>query len=405
MLNKLRRYCREQNLILPGDTVVCAVSGGADSIALLWALYLLKEEWNLNLSAAHFNHGLRGAESDADEAFVRDFCAGYGIALTVGSAEVKPGKKGLEAAARDARYAFLNTLPGKIATAHTADDNAETILMHLVRGTGLKGLGGIMPRNGRIIRPMLPVTRQDVEEFLLEYAVEYRNDSSNFRDDFLRNRLRHHVMPLLKEENPRLAENLSAMALRLRQDEETLSELARVSIPPEIDTLRSMSPALRARALESCLKHWGVPEPEAVHIRQAEALVFSDCPSARAAFPGGITIGRNYRILEPVTEAEVPAGEIRSCTASEIVNSAYTFCVRPIGTVYVRSRRTGDTIRLSGGTKSLKKLFIDKKIPAAQRSSVPVLCDDFGILAIPGIGVNLDRAAEMLPATRIDYIL
>ena len=404
MLNKLRAFVREQQLIAPGDTVVCAVSGGADSMALLWSMYLLKEEWNLTLSAAHFNHGLRGDESDQDEAFVRDFCAGYGIPLTVGSESVKPGKKGLEAAAREARYAFLDTLPGKIATAHTADDNAETVLMHLVRGTGLKGLGGIMPQNGRIVRPMLSITRADVEQFLGEYCIEYRTDSSNNTDAFLRNRLRHQVMPLLKEENPRLSENVSAMALRLRQDEETLSDLSRIPLPPDVNTLRAMSPALRARALEFCLKQWGVPEPEAVHIRQAEALVFSDNPSARASFPGRLTIGRNYGILEPVAASESPAGQILCSTAAEIENTAYTFCVRPIGTVRVRSRRSGDSIRLSGGTKSLKKLFIDLKIPAARRASVPVLYDDFGILAIPGIGVNLDRVARTLPATRIEYI-
>ena len=163
MLNKLRSFCREQDLIRPGDSVVCAVSGGADSMALLWALYLLKEEWELDVSAAHFNHNLRGEESQRDADFVKDFCAGYGIPLHLGSGQVVAGEKGLEAAARDARYAFLQTLPGKIATAHTADDNAETVLMHLVRGTGLKGLGGIAPRRGQLIRPLLSATRTDVE--------------------------------------------------------------------------------------------------------------------------------------------------------------------------------------------------------------------------------------------------
>ena len=225
MLSKLRSFVKEHNLITRGDRIVCAVSGGADSMALLWAMYLLKEEWELDLSAAHFNHRLRGEESDRDEQFVRDFCEGYGIPLYVGSAQVVAGEKGLEAAARDARYAYFSTLPGKIATAHTADDNAETLLMHRVRGTGLKGLGGIAPIRGNLVRPMLSLTREDVENFLDEYAVSYISDSSNGTDQFLRNRLRHHVMPLLKEENPRLAENLSAMALRLRLDEEALTEL------------------------------------------------------------------------------------------------------------------------------------------------------------------------------------
>ena len=124
MLNKLLKMIRRYDMIAPGDSVVCAVSGGADSMALLWSMYLLREKLGIRLSAAHFNHKLRGAESDRDEAFVREFCDGYQIPCFVGSDAVVPGKKGLEAAARDARYAFLNTLPGKIATAHTCDDNA-----------------------------------------------------------------------------------------------------------------------------------------------------------------------------------------------------------------------------------------------------------------------------------------
>ena len=114
-----------QSLVRPGERLVCAVSGGADSMALLWGAYLLKERLGISLTAAHFNHHLRGEESDRDEAFVRDFCNGYGIPLFAGSGHVVAGKKGLEAAARDARYAFLRSLPGKIATAHTADDNAD----------------------------------------------------------------------------------------------------------------------------------------------------------------------------------------------------------------------------------------------------------------------------------------
>lgn len=402
MLSKLRGFIRDQDLIRPGDTVVCAVSGGADSMALLWALYLLKDEWNLDLSAAHFNHRLRGEESDRDAAFVADFCRGYGIPLYSGSGCVIPGKKGLEAAARDARYGFLGTLPGKIATAHTADDNAETILMHLVRGTGLKGLGGICPRNGRVIRPMLAVTRDDVEAFLAEYAVDHIEDSSNAGDAFLRNRLRHHVMPLLKAENPKLSENLSAMALRLRQDEQTLADLAEAADPSDVESLRAMAPAVRARALERLLKDAGLKEPEAVHIRQAEALVFSGNPSARASFPGGVTLSRRYGTLEAGIPTEEGTLDFTCTPAPAIVNTPHIFTVQPTGPVRVRFRQSGDTIRLSGGTRSLKKLFIDRKIPAARRDRIPILCDDLGILGIPGIGVNLDRAAVALPATRIE---
>ena len=415
MLNNLRAFNRAHGLIEKGDRIVCAVSGGADSMALLWSLYLLKEEWDLTVEAAHFNHHLRGEESDRDEAFVRDFCEGYGIPLYVGSAEVKPGKKGLEAAAREARYAFLRTLPGKIATAHTADDNVETILLHLVRGTGLKGLGGIMPRNGNVIRPLLSVTRAQVEELLEEYCVSHIEDSSNETDQFLRNRLRHGVMPLLRQENPRIAENLSAMALRLRQDEEALSSMADPNA--DVPTLRSQSPAVRARSLEQFLKSSGVREPEGVHIDQAEALVFSDNPSARANFPG-VTITRRYDRLEVLNNEEVPAETVLSlgetvtfgpwtitCTEAETIeNNDRTFTLIPEGPVRVRSRQSGDTLRLEGGTKSLKKRLIDKKIPAGQRALLPVLEDDRGILAVAELGADLSRRAETLPAIRIRIV-
>ena len=401
MLTDLQKQLRSYDMLRPGDTVTCAVSGGADSVALLFGMYLLKDKLGITLQAAHFNHHLRGEESDRDEAFVRQFCDRYDIPLTVGQGNVVAGKKGLEAAARDARYAFLKTLSGKIATAHTADDNAETVLMHLVRGTGLKGLGGIAPVNGSFIRPMLNITRSQVEVFLREYCLTFVEDSSNGHDDFLRNRLRHHVMPLLAAENPRFAENTSAMAQRLRQDEAELAGKATFACLPDVEELKAMTPALRSRILERFLKESGVREPEAEHIALAESLVFSGKPSARAQFPGGITVTRVYGKLQAAEAAEKPRCRITCGPAEEVCNTADTFTVRPVGTIVVRSRQSGDEMRLPGGTKSLKKLFIDRKIPAAQRDSVPVIADERGVLGVYGIGVNLDRVPEQLPATRI----
>ena len=417
MLNKLTAFIKQYDMVQPGDTLVCAVSGGADSVALLFALYLLKEKLEIILEAAHFNHHLRGTESDRDEAFVRDFCGRYDIPLHLGSGDIRPGKKGLEAAARDARYAFLRSLPGKIATAHTADDNAETVLLHLVRGTGLKGLGGITPVSGNVIRPMLNVTRQEVEAFLEEWCLHHIEDSSNAGDDFLRNRIRHRIMPLLKEENPRIGENLSAMALRLRKDEEYLSQQSDHEIPPTVEQLKAMESAIRSRALEQFLKRSGVREPEQSHITAAEALVFSSRPSARASFPGGITIARSYDRLVKLTEqdeqmpVELPCpGEVEFgpyrviCTpAEEKLSSPAAFTVAPEGTMVLRSRQSGDTIRLSGGRKSLKKLYIDRKIPAHQRSAIPVLTDEQGILGVYGFGADLDRAAKELPAVLVRF--
>ena len=330
---------------------------------------------------------------------------------------MQPGKKGLEAAARDARYAYLQSLDGKIATAHTADDNAETVLLHLIRGTGLKGLGGIAPRRGKLIRPMLCVTRQEVEGFLRQWNLPHVEDSSNVSDAFLRNRIRHHVMPLLRQENPRIGENLSRMALRLRLDEEYLAQQSAFEELPDVYTLRTLPPALRSRALEAFLKQNGVPEPEDAHIAQAEALVFSENPSARAAFPGGVTVSRSYDRLTVIAK-KADFGEVSlSCPgwaefggfrvtcepAAEIRNTADTFTVCPAGTMKLRSRKSGDALRLSGGTKSLKKLLIDRKIPASRRDAIPVLCDDVGVLGVCSIGVNLNRAAASLPAVTVRF--
>ncbi len=418
MLNKLERFLRRYEMVQPGDRVVCAVSGGADSIALLFAMYLLREKLGITLSAAHYNHQLRGAESDRDEAFVREFCHQYDIPLQVGTGKVMPGKKGLEASARDARYAFLKRLPGKIATAHTADDNAETVLMHLVRGTGLKGLGGIAPINDRLIRPMLTITREEVCTFLVAYHLTHIDDSSNDTDLFLRNRIRHSVMPLLNRENPKLAENLSAMALRLRQDEQTISGLAQAG-EMTVPALKQQEPAVRSRAIAAFLEKNGVPEPEAHHIGLVERLIFSDKPSARANLPGGVVIARNYdtlcvcrcgRPLETVGltgtgVTELPEIGLRVVCepARSIVNTDVCFTVISDGELTVRCRRAGDAMRLPGGRKELKKLFIDRKIPAQQRLQIPIVADSTGILGVFGIGANLDRVAKELPAIQIRF--
>lgn len=419
MLNKLLQQLKQSQMVAPGERVYCAVSGGADSVALLWGLYLLKDQLGFALEAVHFNHRLRGEESHRDEEFVRNLCARYDIPITVGSGNIVSGSKGLEAAAREARYAFFATLPGKIATAHTADDNAETVLMHLVRGTGLKGLCGIRSVRGNVIRPMLGITRQEVLAFLQEQHLTYVEDSTNAEDAFLRNRLRHHVMPLLKAENPSLAQNLSAMAAHLCQDAQLLEEMARYEELPTVEELRNLHPAIRSRMLERFLKEQGVPEPEAQHIALAERLVFSDKPSAAGNFPGGVVIRRNYDRLE----AAEPAKSLQSvslplhgqvqldelglrvvCTqAQTLENSPTVFTVDSVDAPVLRSRQEGDSIRLKGGTKTLKKLLIDRKIPVAYRDAVAVIADNRGVVGVYGIGADESRKAKELPAWQIRF--
>ena len=207
------------------------------------------------------------------------------------------------------------------------------------------------------------------------------------------------------------------MALRLREDEKYLSSQSNCDILPTVEVLKTMPQALRSRCLEAFLKRSGVKEPEDIHIALVENLIFSDKPSARAAFPGGVTITRNYDRLEALERVEILEDVVLSCPgelvlpglrvtcmpAVEIINTTDTITVCPAGAIMVGPRRSGDTIRLSGGTKSLKKLFIDRKIPAARRSRIPVVRDAQGILGVYSIGVHMDRAAATLPAVTIRF--
>ena len=410
MLSAIRRY----EMVQPGDLVLCAVSGGADSMALLWGMWLLKEKLGIRVEAAHFNHRLRGEESDSDAEFVRKFCDFHDIPLHLGSGNVVPGPKGLEAAAREARYAFLRSLNGTIATAHTADDNAETVLLHLIRGSGLRGLGGVTPKSDRLIRPMLDVTRAQVEEFLNENYIRHVEDSSNGSDAFLRNRLRHHVMPLLRAENPSIAAGLSAAAQRIREDAQLLDSLAWELDRTDVTALREAPGPLRRRAIEGLLRENGFPEPSAEHIRQAEAVVFSEKPSARASF-GGVTLRRSYdrltvereQIILPTralpAEGVTALPEIGMAVRTAIADGPGENIISPAGQMVVRSRRSGDSLTTKGGTKSLKKRFIDRKIPQWERSAVPVIADDAGVLAVMGFGMDENRKSGG-PYIRIEFV-
>lgn len=289
--------------------------------------------------------------------------------------------------------------------------------MRLLRGTGLKGLCAIAPQNRNLIRPMLAVTREEVEDFLREYALPHVEDSSNAGDAFLRNRIRHNILPLLRQENPRIGENLSAMALNLQQDEAYISQQVQAETLG-VSQLRQLPAAIRRRYLERFLKQSGVKEPEQAHIMQVESLVFHWNPSASMDFPGGIVIARRYDALvrQERTETFSPVALCEAATALPqlglriivepaiaLSQTATTFTVCPQGTLWVRPRRSGDQIALSAGHKSLKKLFIDRKIPAIQREKIPVIADEQGILGVYGIGSDENRRANSLPAVTIRF--
>lgn len=425
MEQRIDQAITSQALVLPGEHVIVAVSGGADSMALLAALLALRGRLGITVSAAHFHHGLRGQEADRDAAFVESWCAAQGIACRIGYGDTRQRAaetgESIEEAARALRYAFLDALDAdRIATAHTADDNAETVLLHLLRGTGLRGMAGIPPRRGRYIRPLLGCTRAEVEAYLRETGTPHIEDSSNLADDCVRNRLRHRVLPLLTAENPRFSETLARSCETLRQEDAFLSALARQAEADARDgggwrcyTLLSLDPVLRRRVLLGLLRGTGAENPSQTHIDALERLLSAPSPSASCTLPGGwIARRENARLLLepaappricPSTPLTVPGVTVLAeiglrITADVTENSDFrqknhfTFALRydmmSQDAWSVRARQTGDTLRLPGGSRSLKKLLIDRKIPAAQRDALPVILCSGRIAAVPGVAVD-----------------
>ncbi len=213
VIERLLQYVAEHELIRPGDRVALAVSGGADSVALLRLLLEVRGDLGIVLSVAHFNHKIRGADADADESFVRDLASKYDLPFRSGSADTpefaRQSKLGLEAAARQLRHDFFRDLmregfANKIATAHTLDDQAETVLLRLMRGAGTKGMAGVYPElrleRGSILRPLLQVRREDLRDYLRAVGQDWREDASNTDLAFMRNRVRHKLLPLIEAE-------------------------------------------------------------------------------------------------------------------------------------------------------------------------------------------------------------
>ena len=387
--DKVLRFAGEHAMLPEGVRVLCACSGGQDSVCLL---HLLCGMEHVSVVCAHFNHGLRGAESDRDEAFVKELCAGLGVPCVTGCGDVSAFAAehglGIEDAARTLRYAFLErtaeeTGCGRIATAHNAEDNAETVLLNLIRGSGTRGLGGIPPVRGSIVRPLLTATRAEIGAYLEENGLPHVEDSSNAADDYARNRIRHHVLPLLREQNDRAVENICAAAELARRDEEYLSaeaekflrECCRDGAVP-LDALLALPEPVQARVLRlRC------PGAQRKHIGALLALCAGagtrrelDLPGMRAAVERGMlrfdppeVLPLPRRTLEIGGETPIPEAGLKICCRyagenEEIHNSFNTFFFKSesiCGTIYVASRSAGDSVRLLGRgcTKSLKKLF------------------------------------------------
>lgn len=415
-------------MLEPGETVLVALSGGADSMCLLHLLCSLRETAGIQVQAAHLNHQIR-AEGAADAEFVRQWCRSAGVACHVGERDVPRWAAergmGLEEAGRKLRYDFLEECAArcgaaKIATAHNANDNAETLLLHLVRGTGLAGLGGIAPVRGKIIRPLLTASREEILAYLEENHVPHVEDASNLDCAYSRNYMRHQVLPLLREQNPRLLEGLSRTAALLRRDEDYLEEQAEaflagavreepdgVSVPAA--ALAALPEPVSSRAVQRLYARL-LPEEilSSAHREGLLALCRSESPSGTTPLPGGIEGRRRYDRLALCRRAEEAAVSPRALAPGEEVlfgarrircdwaicpegkfNRPERWYLRPGETLLLRPRRTGDCITLPGRPpKSVKKLLIDSKIPRQERDGLAVFELDGALAGLDGFGAD-----------------
>ena len=333
MIDKVRRFIGRQGLTSPGDRVAVAVSGGADSVALLRVLLDLRTDLGIVVAVTHFHHGIRGPEADADSRFVTQLAAGLNLEFYAGSgnAILYAREKGmsLETAARDLRHQWFakllaNGKADKIATGHTLDDQAETVLMRVLRGTGAKGLAGISPLHAekRLVRPLLEMTRKEIEEYLLHLKQPWREDSSNQDLVHTRNRIRHQLLPVLERDfNPQIRRTLADLA-EVAQAEaeywrgavaELLPRVLRTGKPSrggrsksgdasatwslELAAMRTLPEALQRHVLHYMASQLGVTF-EFKHIQQLAESIGEGKSGKRLALPGGVTAIRTFRELQ-----------------------------------------------------------------------------------------------------------
>jgi tRNA(Ile)-lysidine synthase len=423
--------------------VLVALSGGPDSVALLHAMIELRKGFGYRIAAAHLNHGIRGAESDRDETFVREVCARHETELVVERARnLSVNASNLEERAREARHAFLNAAADRvgakfIALAHHADDQAETVMMRLLRGAGAAGLASMAERGpGRIFRPMLDVTRDEVITYLESVGGKFVNDSSNQSSALMRNRIRGELMPMLESNYaPGLRGRLVQLAGEMRALDDFVSRAAQheleVSASKEgldISRFQNLHPALQAEVIRQYLKNLtgSLRRIERVHIDAIRNLCLDGPPNGSLNVPG-LRVGREYAMLKVSAggQASTPFMVKLNEGSVEIPEAGFVFEMTTVsrksaaqpaskfealfdqaqatGELTVRSFRKGDRIAPLGitGHRKVKDIFIDHKLPASARATFPIVEMRGAIAWIPGlvrgrVGLVTERTENVL---------
>jgi tRNA(Ile)-lysidine synthase len=438
MIEKVRRYISENSLIDPGDSIVVSLSGGPDSVALLHILHEIRDELGIELWAFHLNHMLRGAESDSDEIFCEKLCEDMGIELFSFRDDIAgrsaDEKISVEAAGREKRYAMLREICSgrqinKIATAHNLNDNAESILMNIIRGTGMNGLCGIRPKRGNIIRPMLCVRKTEILGYLAEKNIAYVTDSTNMETDYPRNYIRHEIIPRIEDKfKTDLAGNVTRMAQILSDDNEYINDTAVVVYSENakneghkilLDRLfiQNIKPTLQKRILLKAIEELkgNIKDIEEVHVCGIIGLLDKRSGS-RIDLPGCLEAGIDFNRLyikdtrydtAPAIEAEIAvrygekqyfSGYLFSMHICELCtdvnkkfkkNDSRIFVDRDkigSGQLMLRHRQEKDTFAPYGRnvTKKLKKYFIEEKIPAEDRCKAVLLASGSDVVWIAG---------------------
>lgn len=455
LLEEVLSNVERNRMIERGEKVIVGVSGGPDSITLLHVLHRLSPRLGISLWAAHLNHGLRGSESLADEEYVRTFTADLTIPLVTARMNVREHARAqrltTEEAARELRYEFLfraawTVGAAKIATGHNLDDQAETVLMRFLRGSGVDGLAGIPPtRDGIIIRPLLSVERADIERYCREHGLEPRRDSTNQDPAFVRNRIRLRLIPLLREEyNPRITDRLASIAEQMRADAEILDELASEAyqkavrkkggeVALSLEQFRALPLSIQRRLVRKAFQeltgsYFGLDFEGTERVRR---LAERREQGGRISLPRGVEAGVDggmirlrHRTGDSISEAgptcEYPL-EIPGCTAAPdfgielearilpagvlrwessrptLPDDGAEDVVRPVrvalldyekagDNLRVRVRRPGDRFVPHGlkGTKKVKTFFIDAGIPRPARDRIPLVVKGDQVVWIVG---------------------
>ena len=407
---------------LAGKRLLCAVSGGLDSMCLLHFVSQWAQKSGTAVQAAHFNHQLRGPQADRDEAFVRETCARWGIPFTVGRGDVRrfAEKHGnsVEEAARILRYRFLRETAEKehcpvILTAHHADDNAETILFNLIRGSGVRGLAGIPPDRDGIVRIFLDTPRAELEAYAAEQGLDHVEDETNFQlDAASRNRLRLQVLPLLQAINPRAVEHINAAAAQLRELDDCLEQEAdrlasvfertETGIQAELSSLQAIPPPVRSRLLLRTFTWLSVGRKDvgAVHLETLTALIQRG--SGQLDLPHGVTAWCEGGTLY-LEKKKKPLETVPMVPGQPLQWGDYTICLLDAPAGAGISLASGGPVEVgpcppSGrlhlpdtpGPRSVKRLAVDRRIPPQRRDRLPAFYIKHHLAAVWEVGV--DRA-------------